>query len=117
MRTQREETAIIFNYRLSRSRRIVESTFGILSTRFRVLHQPISLHPKNVVKVVKAIVVLHNFLQEETLVNSASLNMATMNLPRKTDGEQYTAFDQREDLADYFMNSGAVPFQWKQLSI
>lgn len=60
----------IFNYRLSRARRIVENVFGICAATFRVLLKPIALHPKKVESVVLAIIYLHNFLRR----NSASKN-------------------------------------------
>ena len=58
-------TQRIFNYRLSRVRRIVENVFGILSSRFVVFQKPIPLEPEKVEKVVLAACALHNFLRSK----------------------------------------------------
>lgn len=52
----------IFNYRLSRARRVIENVFGIMSSKFRVLRKPINLAPDKVKDVTLAICTLHNFL-------------------------------------------------------
>ncbi len=52
----------VFNYRLSRARRIVENAFGMLCARFKVLLRIIELDVANVMKVVQACIALHNFL-------------------------------------------------------
>ncbi|XP_013183721.1 uncharacterized protein LOC132903439 [Amyelois transitella] len=53
----------IFNYRLSRARRMVESTFGILSKVYGCFRRPFKLQPSKVTKVVMALLHLHNFLR------------------------------------------------------
>ncbi|XP_031332838.1 putative nuclease HARBI1 isoform X1 [Photinus pyralis] len=52
----------IFNYRLSRARRIIENVFGIMANKFRVLRKPIALAPETVSTTVQAICALHNYL-------------------------------------------------------
>lgn len=49
----------IFNYRLSRARRIVENVFGIMSVVFRVFRKAIPLRPVNAELVVMACVYLN----------------------------------------------------------
>ena len=54
----------IFNYRLSRARRVVENAFGVLSSVFRVLRKPLLLQPEKAQVVVMATICLHNFLRK-----------------------------------------------------
>lgn len=56
----------IYNYRLSRARRIVENAYGILSNRFRVFMSPIGLSPEKVEMIVIACCTLHNFLRSRS---------------------------------------------------
>jgi hypothetical protein len=56
----------IFNYRLSRARRIVENAFGIMASRFRVFHTDIALAVTNIDTVVLACCVLHNYLRRQS---------------------------------------------------
>lgn len=53
----------IFNYRLSRARRVSENAFGIMSSIFRVLRKPMLLSPDKATSVTLACVYLHNFLR------------------------------------------------------
>ena len=56
------ENKRIFNYRLSRARRVVENAFGIASSRFRIWRTEILGSPKKVENITKAVVALHNFV-------------------------------------------------------
>ena len=53
----------VYNYRISRARRIVENAFGIIASRFRILRREIEMSPANARCVILAIIVLHNFLR------------------------------------------------------
>ncbi|KAJ8882208.1 hypothetical protein PR048_018696 [Dryococelus australis] len=61
-----ESFKIIFNYRLSTARRIVENTFSILSVVFRVLRKPMLLELPKAELIVMTIILLHNLLRNHS---------------------------------------------------
>ena len=56
----------IFNYRLSRARRIVENAFGIQASRIRILLRDFNLSAEEASLIVLACTHLHNFLRMKT---------------------------------------------------
>lgn len=54
----------VFNYHLSRARRVVENSFGRLKARFRILHKGPENDLPNVRRIIRACCVLHNICED-----------------------------------------------------
>lgn len=127
---------IIFNYRLSRARRTIENTFGVLVNIWKILRQPIICDVKKTMRIVQAIICLHNWLrlqdvEENQYVPSSMIDQDGPNgfIPgswRKhteasalrditkcgTNNSSRQAKRIREEFCQYFNNEGAVPWQF-----
>lgn len=121
----------IFNYRLSRARRVVENAFGILANRFRIFLTTIKLDPDKVVDIILASCCLHNFMIEKNKTTYVSVqdfedteNLEFTNGQWRQDPQlcglqasssrnsTTTAKEQRIELAKYFLSdAGSVPWQ------
>lgn len=55
-----------FNQTLSRARVVVENTFGILVTKFRIFKKPIQLQPEKASLITLTCILLHNYLRRST---------------------------------------------------
>lgn len=60
-------TKKIINYRLSRARRTVECSFGILVARWRIFRRPIIAHVSTAKIAVQAATAVHNFIMKREL--------------------------------------------------
>lgn len=56
----------IYNYRHCRGRRIIENTFGIMCSVFRIFRKPILLNVENTKRVTVTCLYLHNFLRKRS---------------------------------------------------
>jgi len=121
----------IFNYRLSRARRVIENVFGILVSRFGVFHRPIQLSPEKAQTVTLACCYLHNFLRrkshryimqgtvdwedENGIVNSGLWRESQIEIHRLQTTQIRNASDKAKDIRDlfrhYFCTKGSVKWQ------
>nr|XP_022910725.1 putative nuclease HARBI1 [Onthophagus taurus] len=127
----------IYNYRLSRARRVVENTFGILVSKFRVFEKAISLKLQSVEKIVLACCTLHNWLRKTnpTYISRGLIDYedenhgifpgswrqenisGLQNLPPTAQRHpQRQAQQIRDKYRDYFNNEGTVPWQRQLLN-
>ncbi|XP_069618437.1 uncharacterized protein [Ranitomeya imitator] len=101
----------IFNYWLSRARKYVECTFGIMCSQWRIFHTAIQLDMETVDTVIKACCVLHNYVWDYSteVVEESQLSelIAVDNL--RQGRQSISGLRVRETFTDYFMSpEGAV---------
>lgn len=119
-RDQLDPQKRIFNYRLSRARRIVEATFGVLARKWYVYRKDFECKVETVDKVVKASCVLHNYLiQTEIDYLSGSTTSDTSiftNLSYNNDISNFGSYQVRDIYCSYFNNEGRVSWQDTRIS-
>lgn len=97
----------IFNYRLSRARRVVENAFGILAARFQIFKTKIPLNISTTKLLTLAACVLHNLLRLK--VSSRYIPAGSLDREDKRTGEIRTG-----DWRDYrngFVNFKKTPYK------
>ena len=110
----------IANYRISRGRRVVDSAFGVLVSRFRVMIPTIELPPDAVRDVVLTCVILHNILRSQYQGQHGGQQPGGDDDDDDVPGDCQLiggaadcgeAKRLRDYLKDYFNNEGAVAWQ------
>ena len=137
-RKELDEDCRIFNYRLSRFRRVSENAFGILVARFRLFLSRIYLDEFKVKKLTKAACALHNLLCEKSRDSYAPPLFMDhedtddgvivpgswrQEVPPNYFDQHYVgcrgtrqAEDIRRHFKEFFAGPGAVPWQQKMIS-
>ncbi|XP_023311315.1 protein ALP1-like [Anoplophora glabripennis] len=134
----------IFNYRLSRARRTIENTFGILVQRWRILRRPIIANIHLCENITKATIVIHNFIQrgemdipaseskycgmgrrdyidENGVLHAGTWNNVPCNLRSvgrlSSNNASQCSKEARNMLQEYFLSKeGCLPWQWEYVS-
>lgn len=106
----------VFNYRLTRARRYVECTFGILANKWRIFHRPLNVSLDLSVDIVKACCLLQNFIHKEEGTRMASINgygeLQELLPLGPVEIVPTTAKDIRDKYKEYFNTEhGSVPWQ------
>ena len=120
-----ENSEQIFNYRLSRARRVSENAFSILAQRWQVYQCRLNVNAELAMDIVKATCVLHNFLQKESTSSANNGEQSIENIGENRGGltdipasmisgnrNKKEAKRIREALKDYFCSEkGAIEWQ------
>lgn len=108
----------VLNYRLTRARRYIECTFGILANKWRIFHRPLNVSLAFCEDIVKACVILHNFVR----VRDGFQFEDTLDYEGFCDIQQFTstntaktAITLRNIFADYFTSAGELEWQYSRI--
>lgn len=96
----------VYNYRLSRARRIVENAFGIMVSKWRILRQPIQAKIETADAVVKATCILHNFLRHRDGISSDKTYISREDVDNDEEGVVVHGGWRTEDVGSGLKNIG-----------
>lgn len=109
----------VFNYRLCRARRYVECAFGILTNKWRIFHRPLNVNMNLAVDIVKACMVLHNFVRNRDGYNCED-TLTVVGLEEKDTEANIRGSKKanivRNDVATYFF-SEAGQLKWQMSKV
>lgn len=106
----------VFNYRLSRARRYIECTFGIMANKWRVFHRPLNVNIDfaESISIVLACCVLQNYVrrkdgirEEDTFYQAPFEVIESRELSRATNYARTV----RDKFAKHFVQTGKLPWQ------
>lgn len=111
----------IYNYRLSRGRKSIECTFGMLTQKFQILLKAISCRKySTIISIIQCVCILHNYIRRYDGVqyttttdsfNVSNIRHAPILIPNMTFVN--TPNGLRNYLANYFLQPNvALPWQW-----
>lgn len=116
----------IYNYRLSRARRIVENAFGILTAQFRIFLTCISAKPETIDDIITSACILHNIMRDARGTteigrlneNGQSIQSEYFLSIRTTNGRHNVGAQEiRNHFKSYFNGVGAVSWQRNQIGL
>ncbi|KAJ8932584.1 hypothetical protein NQ314_014575 [Rhamnusium bicolor] len=139
--TALNETQLVFNYQLSRGRRFVKNSFGILVARFRIYEKLIPLSVATTEQIVKTTCALHNWLRktssncvpyvEQQLMDLEDWNqgkvvpgkwgslkndgLIDVSTPLSSNNHTKKAAAVRDFCANKFVTTDIVPWQWNMI--
>jgi hypothetical protein len=108
----------IFNYRLTRARRMVECAFGIMANKWRILHRPQDVNLEFYDSIIKVCCILQNYVHlrdgvnyEDTLYECSLPSIH----PTRERGSHVGATT-RDYFAKYFTSPhGSVAWQYEKI--
>lgn len=109
------EEKIIFNYRLSRARRNVESVFGILSNKWKIFLTPINGSLDLAKLIIKTCCTLHNYVRSRDgfhIEDAMSVEFAHIEGIGKATTTNLQSTRIRNLFTNYFVSDvGSIPWQ------